>query len=61
MFLLELGETMKRLNVIDEAIEAGKKAFKRGMNCAVPPQYVGCDIQFAAWKLGWSQAATAKT
>ena len=48
-------------DAIDEAIEAGKKAFKRGMKCAVPPQYVGCDIQFAAWKLGWSQAATAKT
>ncbi len=52
---------MKRLSVIDEAIDAGKKAFKRGMNCAVPPQYMGCEIQFAAWKLGWSQAATAKT
>ena len=49
---------MKQLNSIEIAIEAGKTSFVKGLSCIVPPQYSGCEFHFAAWKLGWTQAAS---
>lgn len=48
---------MNRNNSLDQAILAGKRAFKKGVACIVPNEYKHCEVHFAAFQVGWGRAA----